>query len=77
MWKETNNKLEKIFTFIDFNEAFAFITRVALTAEHLSHHPEWSNNYNIVTIGLQTHSAGHTVTDLGRKFARILDGFLT
>ena len=48
----------KSFTFRDFGEAFAFMTRVALEAEKADHHPEWSNVWNRVDILLSTHSAG-------------------
>ncbi len=50
--------IERAFTFRDFSEAFAFMTRVALQAEKADHHPEWSNVYNRVTIALTTHDAG-------------------
>ena len=43
MWKETSNKLYKSFTFKDFSEAFSFMTRVALIAEKMNHHPTWTN----------------------------------
>ncbi|MGQ3071761.1 MAG: 4a-hydroxytetrahydrobiopterin dehydratase [Ferrovibrionaceae bacterium] len=47
--------IEKRFTFKDFNEAFGFMTRVALMADKIDHHPEWSNVYNRVDILLTTH----------------------
>jgi hypothetical protein len=49
MWKEEDNKLKKSFQFKDFTEAFAFMTKVALAAEKMNHHPWWSNVYNQVT----------------------------
>jgi 4a-hydroxytetrahydrobiopterin dehydratase len=52
------NGIAKGFTFADFGEAFAFMTRVALEAEKADHHPEWSNVWNRVDILLSTHSAG-------------------
>jgi 4a-hydroxytetrahydrobiopterin dehydratase len=50
--------IERTFKFADFNEAFGFMTRVALLADKADHHPEWSNVYNRVTIALTTHDAG-------------------
>ena len=50
--------IERTFTFADFNEAFGFMTRVALLADKHDHHPEWSNVYNRVAITLTTHDAG-------------------
>lgn len=76
MWKEENNSLTRIFKFKDFNEAFAFMTRVALVAEKMNHHPNWSNVYNTVTINLSTHDAGNRVTDLDRKLAQAIDTLL-
>jgi 4a-hydroxytetrahydrobiopterin dehydratase len=55
---EARNGIAKGFTFADFGEAFAFMTRVALEAEKADHHPEWSNVWNRVDILLSTHSAG-------------------
>lgn len=51
-------RLERRFTFATFSEAFGFMARVALIAEQLDHHPDWSNSYNRVTITLTTHDAG-------------------
>lgn len=73
MWNEQDNKLQREFKFKDFSEAFAFMSRVALLAEKMDHHPEWSNVYNKVTIVLRTHSAGNTVTDKDRALAAAID----
>jgi len=73
MWKEENDKLKKSFTFKDFNEAFGFMTRVALIAEKMNHHPYWINVYNQVTIELSTHDAGNTVTAKDRQLAIAID----
>ncbi|HEY0110139.1 MAG TPA: 4a-hydroxytetrahydrobiopterin dehydratase [Fibrella sp.] len=73
MWQETDNKLVRQFTFADFTEAFAFMTRVALVAEKMDHHPFWTNVYNKVTIELTTHDAGNTVTEKDRTLAAAID----
>lgn len=73
MWKEENNRLKKTFRFADFNEAFGFITRIALEAEKMNHHPTWTNTWNTVHIELSTHDAGDVVTEKDRKLAAIID----
>lgn len=73
MWAEDDNKLKKTFEFKDFQEAFAFMTRIAFLAESHNHHPNWSNVYNKVFIELTTHDAGNTVTDKDRKLAEAID----
>lgn len=73
MWKEENNKLSRAFTFKNFSEAFAFMTRVALAAEKADHHPEWKNVYNKVEMWLCTHDAGDVVTEKDRKLAAEID----
>jgi 4a-hydroxytetrahydrobiopterin dehydratase len=77
MWKEENNTLYKKFEFKDFSEAFAFMTRVALAAEKMDHHPLWTNVYNKVEIWLSTHDAGDIVTDKDRKLAAIIDKLIS
>ncbi len=57
-WSVANGKLHREFRFGDFVEAFGFMSRVALIAESMNHHPEWSNVYNRVAIDLTTHDAG-------------------
>src|SRR4051794_35832292 len=64
--------IRRHFVFADFSEAFAFMTRVALAAEKMDHHPDWSNGWNKVDIALSTHSAGG-VTALDLALARICD----
>jgi 4a-hydroxytetrahydrobiopterin dehydratase len=73
MWKEEKDKLKKSFTFKDFNEAFSFMTRVALIAEKMNHHPYWTNVYNQVTIELSTHDAGNKITAKDRQLAIAID----
>ena len=73
MWEEKNNALYRKFEFKDFSQAFAFMTRVALAAEKMDHHPNWTNVYNTVEISLSTHSAGDIVTDKDRKLAQKID----
>ena len=73
MWQEQDNKLVRDFQFADFSEAFAFMTRVALAAEKMDHHPWWSNVYNKVRIELTTHDKGNTITDKDRKLAEAID----
>ena len=73
MWKEENNKLYKKFTFKNFSEAFAFMTRVAIEAEKMDHHPLWTNVYNEVEIWLNTHSAGDIVTEKDKQLAKKID----
>ncbi|MCS6824793.1 MAG: 4a-hydroxytetrahydrobiopterin dehydratase [Cytophagaceae bacterium] len=73
MWKEDSNKLSRSFEFKNFSEAFAFMTRVAMLAEKLNHHPYWCNVWNKVTIELSTHDAGNTVTEKDRAMAEAID----
>jgi len=72
-WAEVNNTLYKSFIFSDFSEAFGFMTRVALLAQQLDHHPTWTNTWNKVEIWLSTHSAGDVVTDKDRELAAGID----
>lgn len=76
MWKEENNQLVNTFTFNDFSEAFAFMTRVAMLADKQDHHPDWSNSYNKVEIKLSSHDAGNKVTEKDRKLAAEIDKLL-
>ena len=64
--------IEKTFVFKDFNEAFGFMTRVALKADKIDHHPEWFNVYNRVEVLLATHDADG-VTDLDLEMASFMD----
>jgi 4a-hydroxytetrahydrobiopterin dehydratase len=69
---EGRDAIVKTFRFKDFNAAFGFMTRTALAAEKLDHHPEWFNVYNRVEVLLATHDADG-VTDLDVQLAKIMD----
>ncbi|HSU28609.1 MAG TPA: 4a-hydroxytetrahydrobiopterin dehydratase [Chitinophagaceae bacterium] len=75
-WKEADNKLYRKFEFKNFSEAFAFMTRVALEAEKMDHHPLWTNVWNTVEIWLSTHDAGNIVTDKDKKLAKRIDSIV-
>ena len=64
--------IEKTFVFTDFKQAFGWMTRVALKAEQMDHHPEWFNVYAKVTVILTTHDAGG-VTSLDVELAKFMD----
>ena len=68
------NAIARTFTFKNFSEAFAFMTRVALAAEKLDHHPDWSNVYKTVEVKLNTHDAGG-LTELDFKLAKKMDAY--
>jgi len=73
-WSEVNGRdaISKKFVFADFNAAFGFMTRAALVAEKLDHHPEWFNVYKTVEVTLSTHDAGG-LTELDVKLAEAMD----
>ena len=76
MWKEEDNKLYRKFEFSNFSEAFAFMTRVAIEAEKMNHHPLWTNVWNTVEIWLSTHDAGDVITDKDRRLAQHIDAIV-
>ena len=76
MWAEVDNRLVKEFKFKDFSEAFAFMTRVAIEAEKMNHHPYWENVYNSVKIYLNTHDSGNVVTETDHKLAEKIDALI-
>ena len=71
-WKVINGKISKTIEFESFNEAFGFMTRVALEVEKLNHHPEWFNVYNKVKIELVTHDV-EGISNYDFELARIID----
>jgi len=75
-WRMVKGHLHRVFEFKDFTQAFGFMKRVALAADKMDHHPDWSNAYNKVTVALSTHSAGGLTKDdfeLAGKIQRIYD----
>lgn len=71
-WSLVHGKLHRELRFADFSAAFGFMARVALAAEQLGHHPEWSNVWNRVVIDLTTHDTGG-LSDLDVELARRID----
>lgn len=72
-WEERPEGLCRTFEFRDFVQAFAFMTRVALIAERMGHHPSWTNTYSAVSIVLNTHDAGGAITDKDHRLAQAID----
>jgi 4a-hydroxytetrahydrobiopterin dehydratase len=72
LWAVVDGKLERRWQFRDFNEAWGFMSRVALLAEAMNHHPDWSNVYAMVTIRLHTHDLGG-LSNLDRTLAQAID----
>jgi 4a-hydroxytetrahydrobiopterin dehydratase len=76
-WSVEKGNLHRVFEFKDFSAAFGFMTRVALAAEKMDHHPDWSNVWNKVTVDLSTHSAGGLTKndfELAGKITQIYGG---
>ena len=76
-WSLSGEKLHREFRFRDFVQAFGFMARVALVAESMEHHPEWSNVYGRVTVDLTTHDAGGVTRrdlELARRMNELADG---
>jgi 4a-hydroxytetrahydrobiopterin dehydratase len=73
-WSVVDGELRRTFVFPDFGAAFAFMTRAALAAERLDHHPDWRNVWSRVEVRLTTHDAGG-LTALDLALARAMDGY--
>ncbi len=76
MWTEQDNKLKKTVQFQDFSEAFGFMTRVAIIAEKMNHHPTWANTWNKVSFELSTHDAGNKVTEKDHQLGAAIDALV-
>jgi|SRR5579875_499323 4a-hydroxytetrahydrobiopterin dehydratase len=72
-WHIVKGKLNRTIEFDNFVQAFSFMTRVAMEAEKMNHHPEWCNVYNKVTIDLVTHDIGGAVSNYDVKLARTIN----
>ncbi|MFM8520569.1 MAG: 4a-hydroxytetrahydrobiopterin dehydratase [Acidimicrobiaceae bacterium] len=72
-WQEVDGALYKKFVFINFAEAFGFMTRVAAIAEAQNHHPDWSNSWNVVEIFLRSHDKDGKVTERDHRLAASID----
>lgn len=73
MWQETEQGLYKQFTFSDFQQAFAFMVKVAEVAEQQQHHPRWTNEWNRVELWLSTHDASSQITEKDYHLAEAID----
>ena len=76
-WTIEKGKLHRAFKFRDFTEAFVFITKVAIEANTMNHHPEFHNIYNQVTLDLVTHDAGDVISELDIALANKINALLT
>lgn len=76
MWQETKHGLYKQFNFLNFRQAFDFMTKVATLAEEYNHHPRWENEWSVVQIWLTTHEAEGNITDKDREMAQAIDAIL-
>ena len=74
-WDEVDGKLHREFVFKNFSQAFAFMARVALAAEKVDHHPDWSNSWNKVVIDLVSHDKGG-ITDRDTALATTINALL-
>ncbi len=72
-WSEIDNNLCASYQFKNFREAFGFMTEVAIEAEKMNHHPNWSNVWNTVDFKLNTHDAGDVVTEKDHALAKKID----
>jgi len=72
-WSIVAGKLHKEFKFLDFTTAFGFMTKVAIEANTINHHPEWFNVWNKVVIDLTTHEAGNQISELDVRLARKIE----
>ena len=75
-WIEKDNTLYRKIEFKNFSAAFAFMTRVALEAHRMDHHPKWTNVYNTVEFWLSTHDAGDKVTEKDHQLAKRIDAVI-
>lgn len=76
-WEFIDDSLRRSFQFADFAAAFAFMSRIAVIAEELGHHPDWSNSWNVVDISLCSHDAGGVVTERDVQLARRINEVLS
>jgi ribonuclease HI/pterin-4a-carbinolamine dehydratase len=76
MWQETKHGLYKQFNFHNFQEAWAFMVKVAELAEQYHHHPRWENEWSVVQIWLITHDADGNITDKDKRMAEAIDGLV-
>ncbi len=75
-WNVVDGKLHKEFKFANFTAAFGFMTKVAIEANTMNHHPEWFNVWNKVVIDLVTHEAGNQISELDVTLARTIEAIL-